>query len=140
MTRSPDGQHRADLRFEGEIRFGPEYFRLSIDARTVPNRIFGQPLQWSADSRFLAAQEWLTTDSAKGPITCAALIDVDAWKIARLQVLPKGFAEAFRFGDGVLVYRKTFAAQGIESDAEVALGAIDSWQDIHAPPIPCADA
>ncbi|GKT26371.1 hypothetical protein [Acidovorax sp. SUPP3334] len=41
MARSSDGTHRAALRLEGEIRFGPAYFRLSIDGRDIPHRIFG---------------------------------------------------------------------------------------------------
>ncbi len=101
-TRSADGQHRAALHFEGEIRFGPEYFRLSVDGREVPHRIFGKPLCWSPDSRVVVAQEWLTTNYGEGPVTCAALVDVQAWAIARLEVAVKGFAEDFRFDAHVL--------------------------------------
>ncbi|CAM3503577.1 hypothetical protein ACAN107058_07435 [Paracidovorax anthurii] len=140
MARSPNGMHRAALLFEGEIRFGPEYFRLAIDARAIPHRIFGRPLQWSADSRFIAAQEWLTTDYAAGPITCAALIDADAWKIARLSVVHKGFAEDFRFGDGVLAYRQSFPAQATACEADVILHSIHSWEDIDTRPRPSEGA
>ncbi|MDA8455695.1 hypothetical protein M4R22_13060 [Acidovorax sp. GBBC 3334] len=134
------GPHRAALVFEGEIRFGPEYFRLSVDGRAVPHRIFGRPLQWSADSRFLAVQEWLTTDYGSGPITCAALIDPAGWKIARLAVHPKGFAAEFRFDGGLFRYRATFPARSAVREAAVELAALRSWEDIDAAPQPPADA
>lgn len=136
MARSPNGMHRAALLFEGDIRFGPEYFRLSIDDRIVPHRIFGKPLQWSAGSRFIAAQEWLTMDYAAGPITCAALIDVNEWKIARLPLIRKGFAEDFRFDNGVLKYRKNCPAKATVCEADVVLRAIRNWEDIDTPPLP----
>lgn len=141
MARSPDGTHRATLRFEGEIRFGPEYFRLSIDGRGIPHRIFGQPLQWSPDSRFLAAQEWLTTDYAAGPITCAALIDVDGWKIARLEVLAKGFAQDFQWDAASLRYQQAFAARSTARGARAALESVEGWAPIDAaPPLPADGA
>ncbi|GKS94747.1 hypothetical protein [Acidovorax sp. SUPP2825] len=141
MPRSPDGTHRAVLRFEGEIRFGPEYFRLSIDGRGIPHRIFGQPLLWSPDSRFLATQEWLTTDYAAGPITCAALIDVDRWKIARLEVLAKGFAQDFRWEGATLHYQQVFAARSTAFSAQATLESVAGWAPIDAaPPRPAEGA
>lgn len=64
LSKSPNGIHSVEKILEGGIRFGPEYFRLRIDGRDVPNKIFGHPMAWSNDSRFLAVQEWLT----EGPI------------------------------------------------------------------------
>ncbi len=138
--RSPDGTRRADLLFAGEIRFGPAFFRLSIGGRAVPHRIFGAPLCWSADARLLAAQEWLTTDYGTGPVTCAVLIDVAAWTIARQEVVVKGFAEDFRFGeDGVLHYAKVFPARGERVQARAAPDALQRWVGIDAAPIATAE-
>ena len=96
----------------------------------MPNRTFGQPFQWSSNSRFLATQEWLTTHHGLGPITCAAIIDVDGWKIARLNVLQKGFAEDFRFEGATLLYRQNFLATGKTLDASASLFTINDWQNI----------
>ncbi|SDP94459.1 hypothetical protein SAMN04489708_1638 [Paracidovorax cattleyae] len=134
MARSPDGAYRAALRFEGEIRFGPEYFRLSIDGREVPHRIFGRPLCWSPDSRVVVAQEWLTTDHGEGPVTCAALIDVQAWTIARLEVAVKGLAEDFRFDAQALRYRLRFPAMGEVFDVAVETDAVHAWTGIDVQP------
>ncbi|AVS69081.1 hypothetical protein C8247_00520 [Paracidovorax avenae] len=132
--RSPDGLHRADLRFEGEIRFGPEYFRLTIDGREVPHRIFGRPLCWSPDSRIVVAQEWLTTDYGEGPVTFAALIDVQAWAIARQEVAVKGFAEDFRFDARALRYRLRFPAMGEVFDVAMEMDAVHAWTGIDVQP------
>lgn len=135
MFSSPSGKHRVEQVFEGDIHFGPDYFRLAIDGRSVPNRIFGRPLQWSADSRLLAAQEWLTTDYGSGPLTCAVLIDVEAWKIARLKVVQKGFAEDFRFEGAALVYFENFLAKGELHRVDVALSAIGEWHIVGGQPL-----
>lgn len=121
---------RAELRFAGEIRFGPAYFALWIDGREIPNRIFGDCLQWSADGQFLVAQEWLTTDYGSGPITCAAIIDVANWKIARMKIIQKGFVEDFQFEADALIYCENIPAKGKSAEVKIALAAIDNWQDV----------
>ena len=121
---------RAELRFAGEIRFGPAYFVLWIDGREIPNRIFGDCLQWSADGRFLVAQEWLTTDYGSGPITCAAVMDVENGKIARMKTIQKGFAEDFQLEADALIYRENLPAKGKSTEMKIALAAIDNWQDV----------
>ncbi|MEN9373072.1 MAG: hypothetical protein RIR79_624 [Pseudomonadota bacterium] len=121
---------RAELRFAGEIRFGPAYFELLIDGREIPNRIFGDCLQWSADGRFLVAQEWLTTDYGSGPITCAAVIDVANWKIARMKIIQKGFAEDFQFEKDALIYRENIPAKGKRTEVKITLSAISDWERI----------
>lgn len=126
---SPGRQHRAVKVFVDAIRFGPAYYRLLIDGRMVPGRLFGEPLEWSDDSRLLAAQEWLTTDDWEGPITRAVLIDVETWTIAPLKAVLKGFSESFRFEEGRFVYRKVFARTGEDAivEAEVDMSDITNW-------------
>lgn len=132
MSESPNSKHRAEKIFEDEIRFGPAYYRLRIDGKIVPDRIFGEPLKWSDDSRLLAAQEWLTTDYQNGPITRAVLIDVEAWSIAPLMVAKKGFAESFRFEGSRFIYRKKFFGSGEEMEAEVDVPSITNWSSLAA--------
>jgi len=64
----PNGKHKANLIYAGEMLFGPppSIFRLEIDGEPVPNRIFGDRLCWSGDSRYLATEEWMTTDYPAG--------------------------------------------------------------------------
>nr|WED68851.1 hypothetical protein PJ912_00385 [Pectobacterium colocasium] len=60
----------------GEIRFGPPYFSLSIDGKTLDDRVFGKDMLWSPDSRYLAVQEWLSTAERDGPQTALLCIDM----------------------------------------------------------------
>jgi len=85
------------------------YFRLRINGREIPHRIFGRPLTWSDDSSLCAAQEWLTTDYAAGPVTRAVLIKVASWEMATLPVVGKGFAESFQFDELRFHYRKLYS-------------------------------
>ena len=124
-------KNHAELRFAGEIRFGPAYFSLWIDGREIRNRIFGDGLHWSADGRFLVAQEWLTTDYGIGPVTCAAVMDVENRKIARMKIIQKGFAEDFQWQDEVLIYRENIPAQGKSAEIQITLSAIENWQDVE---------
>lgn len=132
MNFSPNGQFRVDLVFAGEIRFGPEYFHMKINEHDIPNRIFGSPLAWSEDSKFLAAQEWLTTDYGLGPITRAVLIDPLSWAIAPLKVAEKGFAESFKFDGPKFIYRKKYPARGEEVECELDLNNKLNWCSISA--------
>ncbi|CAA0164228.1 Uncharacterised protein [Klebsiella pneumoniae] len=68
------------------------------------------------------------------------LIDVAAWTIAREEVVVKGFAGDFRFGeDGVLHYAKVFPARGERVQARAAPDALQRWVGIDAAP-PAATA
>lgn len=42
MSISPNGKHKAQLNYVGEIRFGPAYFRLELDGKILPGRLFGE--------------------------------------------------------------------------------------------------
>ena len=82
--KSPEKSHGFDLIFEGEIRFGPEYYRLKLDGNLIPNRIFGFEFKWHPESKYLALQEWLTTDYKKGPITALTLVNMKTRKFAKI--------------------------------------------------------
>lgn len=130
LSKSPNGIHSVEKIPEGEIRFGPEYFRLRIDGRNLPDKIFGHPMAWSNDSRFLAVQEWLTTDYQKGPITRAVLIDVTSWSIAEFKTVEKGFAESFVITESSFFYLKRFPSKENQIEAKIEFQAIKNWVSI----------
>ena len=127
MFESPDGHWRAGLVLAGEIRFGPCYYALQLNGRTLADRIFGEPLVWSEDSRHLVVQEWLTIDYGTGPRTRAVLIRPQEGRCAALAVVEKGFADQFRFGADVLRYCEVLPGRGEAIQREVALSAVKPW-------------
>jgi hypothetical protein len=130
MSTSPNGKHKANLIYAGEMRFGPPYFRLEIDGEPVPNRIFGDRLCWSGDSRYLATEEWLTTDYQAGPITRVLLIDLEKKQASTFREIEKGFAENFRFQENKFLYAKRYYDTGEITEAEVEISSIGNWKSI----------
>ncbi|MBI2207484.1 MAG: hypothetical protein HYU41_26940 [Candidatus Rokubacteria bacterium] len=124
---SPDGRHHARLSLAGEIRFGPVYYRLTIDDVELTDRIFGDSLRWSEDSRLLAAQEWRSTDHERGPTTRVALFDAQRRRHAALPDVRAGFVEHFRFAGPTLTYRQRFYAAQTTGDASATITAIERW-------------
>jgi hypothetical protein len=129
VSKSPNGTHTATLHYSGEIRFGPEYHELSIDDHLFKGRLFGSALAWSQDSRYLAAQEWLTTDYGAGPVTRAAIFDLERGVYAALRTTDKGFAQDFIFSSEVFIYKKHFHARGEVAEVEVSIAGIRNWQE-----------
>lgn len=125
--KSPDGRHDAVLIAAGEIRFGPVYCELKIDGIAQTNRIFGEELKWSPDSRFLAVEEWLTTDYVSGPITRAAIFDLEARRCTALKLTEKGFCRDFHFEEKTFVYKKHFKGRGEIIELEVDLSSVSDW-------------
>jgi len=125
---SPDKLHTAELVYESEIRFGPAFYSLSIDHRLLNNRIFGNCLCWSFDSKYLATQEWLTTDYSEGPITRVLLIDIDRNRFVPLKNLHKGFVNGFTFENNLFVYTRD--AGGMVQEVEVNISDINTWEQL----------
>lgn len=48
-SSSPDAQHTAHFAYAGDIRFGPPYFSLLVDAYSFGQRIFGDVHLWSSE-------------------------------------------------------------------------------------------
>jgi hypothetical protein len=130
MTPSPNGQHKAELAYAGEIRFGPAYHLLLLDGVAVRGRIFGSALQWSNDSRLLAVEEWLTTDYEQGPITRVALFDIERQVWTPLRSIVKGFPAGFRFKDATFIYRKRFFASGRIEEVAVDIPSMKNWEPV----------
>ena len=109
---SPDQQHKALFALSGEIRFGPPYYLLPIDAYSFGQRIFESANLWSPTSALLAVQEWLTLDYSEGPITALLLIDVPLRREIAVAQATKRFLVPEAFEDSVMVYREEQAGHG----------------------------
>ena len=129
--QSPDKRHKVELVYQSEIRFGPAYYALKIDDQLLENRIFGGCLCWSSDSKYLAAQEWLTTDYTIGPITRVLLLEIDNNKFVGLKSLDKGFVKHFVFEGNLFVYTRD--AKGMAREVEVDISKIDAWEPMFCP-------
>jgi hypothetical protein len=124
---SPDGLHNAHFAVGGEIRFGPLYFSLSVDACPLGDRTFGDAHLWSPASTLFAAQEWLTLDYSEGPITSLLIIDLEHGRAASVARAVKGFIVPEAFDGPILSYRIDYAGLGKVEHATVDTAAIDSW-------------
>src|SRR4029079_13994750 len=96
---SPDTQHTAHFAYSGEIRFGPAYFSLSVDAFAFPQRIFGDVHLWSPSSTLLAVHEWIPLDYSAGPITALVVIDLSRGREASIARVMKAFIVPTAFED-----------------------------------------
>ncbi|NRA69265.1 MAG: hypothetical protein HRU19_32645 [Pseudobacteriovorax sp.] len=116
----------------GEIRFGPIYYKLELNDAELPNRIFGYDHRFSYDSKYLALQEWLTTDYQKGPITRVLLIDLPGEKFSEFEKVAKGWVKPIEINDKEVVFEKTFFSMGAEKKGtyEVSMDSINNWQPL----------
>lgn len=127
--KSPDKQHGFNFIFEGEIRFGPTYYKLKLDDKLITSRIFGFEFKWHPDSKFLALQEWLTTDYRKGPITALTLINLANRQFARISKSDKGFIKPIKFENDSIIFEKEFFASGKRTELEININEIDNWEN-----------
>jgi len=125
--KSPDGQHKIELFFAGEIRFGPEYYTVAVNGKKIKEKIFGRPYKWDSESKYLAFQEWLTTDYQKGPITALLVMNLKENKISRLSIAEKGFIEPIKFDGDKVIYKKEFSECGKSIEYEIDLKEVKNW-------------
>ena len=126
--KSHDKKHSFDLIFEGEIRFGPTYYKIKLNGQLIAKRIFGHEFKFHPNSTFLALQEWLTTDYRKGPITALTLIDLETGKFARISTAEKGFIKPIKFDNGIIIFEKEYLASGKIGEYEIKLDEIKNWE------------
>jgi hypothetical protein len=107
---SPDGRHRARLRYAGEIRFGPPYFHLELDERKWRRRLFGDAHLWSPEGNLFVVQEWLSTDYGRGPVTRLLIVDADERREITIAETDRGFVVPVRFIGERLVVEQQFAS------------------------------
>ena len=103
---SPDGKSIASLQYEGEIRFGPAYYSLSLNGVKLLGRSFGLCALWSDDSKYIALQEWLSTAESQGPQTVLLCLEPHVWRQCRVSTAKDGFIEPLRFEGQKLIYVK----------------------------------
>lgn len=126
--KSQDKEHSFDFIFEGEIRFGPTYYKIKLDGQLIENRIFGLEFKWHPNSTFLALQEWISTDYQKGPITALTLIDLENGKFARISTADKGFIKPIKFDNHIIIFEKEYLANGKIVEYEINLDEIKNWE------------
>lgn len=136
-SKSPNGKHEAELIYDGEMSFGPEYFILRVDSRSFGDRTFGQGALWSPDSSILVVTEWHTLDRGSGPITSLLLIRPDDWTYSRFPELSNGSAITNYFvGDSLLlrhtdkIYDKIYKDGCFNVERETDLSTIDDWKPL----------
>ncbi|MEM9832470.1 MAG: hypothetical protein AAF944_17690 [Bacteroidota bacterium] len=129
--KSPNKKYGFDFLFEGEIRFGPQYYRVRLNGKELKNRIFGFEFKWSNDSDYLALQEWLTTDYANGPDTALVIIDLDKKNVARISRAHGGFIVPLNFKDGKVIYQKKVLSRAQITEYEIELDKIENWTSLQ---------
>jgi len=125
--KSPRHKHGFNFIYEGEIRFGPAYYKVELDGLTITNRTFGFEFKWHPDNKFLALQEWLTTEERKGPITALTLVNLEDRTFARISTVEQGFITPLAFENNVIVYKKEFFGSGKTVEFEIDLNSISNW-------------
>jgi len=132
VINSPDGGHVVHLEFEGEIRFGPVYFSITLDGRSLRPRIFGNSILWSPDSRYVAVQEWMTIDYKSGPKTKLVVIDVIRGSEADIVLVDGGFVEATSIASGIVMSKGTYLGTGQELRFRHELPDAGDWRTVHS--------
>lgn len=127
---APNGRFAAKLDPVGEIRFGPPYFSLKLLGVHFGERVFGDSLLFSPDSRYLAIQEWLTTDEATGPYTQLLLIDCTLLQESAVSQARKGFIIPKSFEADKIIYVKNYAGEGLIQECEMDLATLKDWRPL----------
>ncbi|MDO8965296.1 hypothetical protein [Algoriphagus sp.] len=127
--RSPDGKHKLSFILEGDIRFGPSYYILELNGKPIKNRIFGFVNLWHPESKYLALQEWLTTDYQEGPITSLTIVDLKEMRISKISTIRKGFISPINFEEDVIIYEKAYSF-GQKGEFEMDLRTVMNWKKI----------
>jgi hypothetical protein len=130
ISPSPDAQHIAHFAYSGDIRFGPPYFSLSVDDYSFGQRIFGDAHLWSASSKLLAVQEWLTLDYSEGPITSLALIDLQSGREVTVKQVVKAFLVPVALEDSKIIFRKDYVGNEGTQRFEVDIAKLTEWSEM----------
>ena len=120
------------LEYEGEIRFGPAYYSLSIGDEIKLKYHYGFSRAELEGGRYLAIEEWLTTDYQKGPVTRVAIFDLENLLVSRLKTVEKGFVSDFKLRSGVFSYKKSYHQSGKVVETEVNWSSIDNWEPANS--------
>ena len=130
IIQSPDFLHKAVMKYDGEIRFGPAYYSLVIDTISFGARVFGVSYLWSPNSRYFAVQEWETTSEGHGPQTRLLLIDLETKQECVLSRAQQGFIVPRKFENDRLIYTKEYRGQDITKEFEIEFLKINRWENL----------
>ena len=133
---SPNKKHKAILTQIGQIQPDHGYYPLSIDGfqNSFENRVFGRVSMWSAESRFLALQEWKEPGEGNPPkYYLLLIIDVLTRRecvISNIEgikgnILPEGF-----IGESLLYTVIYYGQFGITKNFESRFQDLDNWQNL----------
>ncbi|RZM80372.1 hypothetical protein C3B51_12500 [Pseudoalteromonas rubra] len=120
-----------ELKYLSEIKFGPAYYLLTVADKKVPNFVYGFTRSELQDGRYLAIEEWLTTDYQKGPITRVAIFDLENKLVTRLATVKKGFVDSFKLKNNIFTYNKTYHGNGKVVESEIDWNLITQWSDAY---------
>jgi hypothetical protein len=115
----------------GEIRFGPSYHYLYINDEFPEGRIFGDVIEHSPNSRYLALQEWFNIEEDKGPVTGVTLIDTEEWSCCTFNISHGKFVSGFNFkGECFLSFEEEYYPANKKILRTFDLLEIDDWKPL----------
>ncbi len=130
LEQSPDGSHDAVLVQAGQIRHSDLFwYRMELDGRKLGNFVCGGTPVWSADSRLLALDEWLSTDYSHGPETRVRIIDPATMQSAAGPAHPGAFVENMRFDGTTLSYDTDTSPGHLKENFSLDISQL-SWQPL----------
>lgn len=124
---SPGKNHLLKFILEGEVRFGPQYFKVSIDDNLIDKRIFGFIHKFSGDSRYIALLEW---DSIQLTVSYLFLVDLKYKNGARVSKATEGFIRPKVFKDGKVIYEKEYITDGKTIEYEMKIDSVKNWKKL----------
>jgi len=126
--KSPGKKHGFNFIHEGDIRFGPSYYKIELDGKLILDRYFGFEFKWHPNNKYLALQEWLTTDERKGPLTALTLVDLENRSLALTSKAEQGFIIPLEFRDNTIIFIKEYYGNHKKEECEINIDNINTWQ------------
>ena len=126
--KSPGKKHSFKFILEGDIRFGPSYYKVELDGKLIANRRFGFEFMWHPGNKYLALQEWLTTDERNGPFTTLTLVDLEKRNLARISEAEQGFIVPLGFRNNLIIFNKEYYGTGKKVEFEINLDNVTNWE------------
>lgn len=134
---SPDGNHRVELTYEHELRFGPAFYRLEIDGFDFGERYFWRHVAWSPDSRFVVLPESTGRYNSHGQdywqYNQLVVFDVVNRQEAKLSEFDKGWIVPRNIEANVVLYYKE-PKPHLRYEFERDLATVTQWEDYSTKP------
>jgi len=133
---SPNNKHKAVLTHMGEAHPDSSYYALSINKSPLSfaGRVFGKACIWSAESRFLAVQEWKEMNELNGPKSYLLLIIdiltnrecvIASVEAEKGNILPESF-----IGESLMYTVIYYGQFGMTKNFESKFPYLNNWQSI----------